>query len=406
MKYYIFSLAVFWAHLLAAQQPVSIDDAIRIALENNAKLRTESKWVEYQQALINTGKIVGNTEFTAELGQFNSAFFDTGFGVSQSFQWPGVYKKKTHANYLKVKSAEAYYKLSEMDIRQQLDELFAEYRYLERKTSLLMFQDSLYTSFQQKAALRWQKGETDILEKTTADQQKINIAQQLATVDKMKQYILLSIDWILNDGKQYVPKESQFEILSYNIFFDSLNTARHPSLMAAAQELAASKAATQVEKSMLLPDLSIGYRNVGIRGTGADNIVYGAGDRFNSVQIGVGIPLFRKGIQSAIQGAQILEEVKNREYNARMRDIHSRIRQSFALYNETMNQIQIFEQESLNNALTIRKVSNEKFTQGEINYLEFVMLNNQAIQIESDYLELIRNVNAHIIDLYYLTNNF
>lgn len=406
MKYYIFCLAVFGVQLLTGQKPVSIDEAIRIAMENNAKLRTDSKRVEYQQALINTGKTMGKTELSAELGQFNSAFFDTGFGISQVFEWPGVYKRRTYANYLKVKSSEAYYKLSEMDIKKQLDELFAEYRYLESKTRLLKTQDSLYSSFQEKAVLRWQKGESDILEKTTADQQKFNIAQEMATVDKMKQYILSSIDWILNDGNQYVPKEASLEILNYNIFYDSLNIIGHPVLKAASEELAATKAATRVEKSMLLPDLSIGYRNVGIRGTGADNIVYDAGDRFHSVQVGVGIPLFRKGIQSAIQGAEILEEVKNQEYSAKMGDIQTRIRQIFALYSETMNQIRFFEQESLKNATTIRQVSNEKFSRGDINYLEFVMLNNQAIRIESDYLELIRSVNSHIIDLYYLTNNF
>lgn len=406
MKYYIF-LVVFWGvQLLSAQQPISIEEAIQKARENNARLRTESQWITYHNALIQTARTIDRTQLSTELGQFNSAFFDTGFGISQTFEWPGVYKRRTHVNTLKVKSVEAYYKLSEMDIRKQLDELFAEFHYLQSKTRLLVLQDSLYGSFLQKAVLRWQNGETDILEKATAEQQKMNITQQLASVNKMKQYILLSIDWLINDGKQYVPIDSEFEILRYNIFFDSLNSAQHPALIAAAQEWAETKAATLLEKARLLPDFSIGYRNVGIRGTGADNVVYGPGDRFSSIQVGVGIPIFRKGIQSAVKGAQILEEVKNQEFNTKMRDIHNRIRQNYALYNQTMDQIRIFEQQSLKNAQTIQRVSNDKFTRGEINYLEFVMLNNQAIQIESDYLELIRNVNATIIELYYLTNNF
>lgn len=392
--------------LVAQTQTITLEEAIKIALSNNAKLRTNTQWTAYQRALINTSKTLTPTQINAELGQFNSAFFDTGFGISQSFQLPSFYKRRTDFNIQKVKTAEAFANMTEAEIKQQLDEIFAEYQYLEAKTKLLKSQDDIYSSFQQKAQLRWQKGETDILEKTTADQQKINISQQLVTVNKMKNVVLLTLNYLLNDDNVYEPNITDFDILKYNILFDSNALQRHPVLLAAMQEINTAKAATSVEKTALLPDFSVGYRNVGIRGTGADNVVYSAGDRFSSVQVGVGIPIFRKGIQSAIQGAQMLEAIKAQEYASKMTDLNIRIRQQYEMYTETQNQLNIYEKQSLPNARSIRAVSEKKFENGEINYLEYVMLTNQAIQIESDHLELIRNMNGYIINLHYLTNGF
>ena len=143
-----------------------------------------------------------------------------------------------------------------------------------------------------------------------------------------------------------------------------------------------------------------------IRGTGAENVVYQGGDRFSSFQVGVGIPVFRKGIKASIHSAQRLEEVKADIYEAKKSEISALIQQKYVLYNASMGQMENYEKSALPNAGLIRSVSEKQFGNGQINYLEYVMLTNQAITIESEYLELKRNLNMYIIDLHYLTTNY
>nr|MBP6448676.1 TolC family protein [Saprospiraceae bacterium] len=181
---------------------------------------------------------------------------------------------------------------------------------------------------------------------------------------------------------------------------------KHPVLQMAAQEITTARAMTQAEKTALWPELSAGYRNVSIRGTGADNVVYQGGDRFSSFQVGVGIPIFQKGIRASIQSAQMMEEVKANMYEAKKSEINAQIQEKYVLYNATMAQLEQYEKSALPNARLIRSVSEQQFSSGQINYLEYVMLTNQAINIESEYLELKRNLNAYIIELHYLTGNF
>lgn len=407
------SLNIFTAILLSIanilvaqqQQPITLDEAITIALNNNAKLRYQTNQVQYQQALINTAYKFNPTVVNAELGQFNSAYFDTGIGISQAFSLPKVYRMRAHANREQVKTAEAFLKLSEAEIRQQLDELFMEYGYLLAKEKLLISQDSLYDAFVLKSNIRWEKGESDVLEKTTAEQQRLNISNQIAMVKKMKEFLVLHLKWLLNDGLNYIPLTDDFSVLKYNILVDSISVGRHPALIALSQEIQAAKAITQAEKTALLPELNAGYRNVSIRGTGADNLIYQGGDRFSSFQVGIGIPIFKKGIKAAIQSAEKMEEVKVSNYDAKRAEISASIQQQWLLYNETVIQLTQYEQKALANASTIRRVSENQFASGQINYLEYVILANQAISIESEYLELKRNLNTHIINLYYLTSN-
>jgi cobalt-zinc-cadmium resistance protein CzcA len=133
--------------------------------------------------------------------------------------------------------------------------------------------------------------------------------------------------------------------------------------------------------------------------------VYQGGDRFSSFQIGVGIPVFNKGIRASIQSAQTMEEFRQSVYESKKGEILAQIKQKYILYSETLTQIGQYEQKALPNAALIRSVSEKQFSNGQINYLEYVMLTNQAINIESEYLELKRNINMYIIDLHYLTAN-
>ena len=53
----------------------------------------------------------------------------------------------------------------------------------------------------------------------------------------------------------------------------------------------------------------------------------------------------------------------------------------------------------------ILETANKQFINGEINYLDWVMLTNQAINIQSNYLDAIKNLNESIIQInYFLTH--
>jgi len=48
----------------------------------------------------------------------------------------------------------------------------------------------------------------------------------------------------------------------------------------------------KLEKAKLLPEFNLGYYSMTMQGSGADNVIYTTSSRFQSVQVGLGIPLF------------------------------------------------------------------------------------------------------------------
>lgn len=404
IKVLVISFLTFCGSEIYAQKLIDINQAKKIAIANNQKIRVANLEVLKQKASINKAFDLGNTQISGELGQFNSAFFDTGLGISQSFSLPQVYKRKKSVYEHQMKTAESYLKLSETNLNQRLDEIFLEYNYLNAKQSLLRRQDSLYANYLEKSLIRWQTGESDVLEKTSAEQQRINLSRQLSLTSKMMNLVEVEFNWLLNDEKQqYTIQSDAFGIKTYSILLDSTRILRHPELVMADWEIQTARAATLAEKTGLLPGFSAGYKNVSFRGLGPDEIVYSGSDRFSSFQVGIQLPIFRKAIHASIKSAQLQEEIQSQNYIAKKEELKTNLAQKTLIYNELMTQLDEFENRSLPNAQKIRNVSEIKFSAGEINYLDFVVLINQAINIENEYLDLVKQINTLIIELQYLS---
>jgi cobalt-zinc-cadmium resistance protein CzcA len=63
-----------------------------------------------------------------------------------------------------------------------------------------------------------------------------------------------------------------------------------------------------------------------------------------------------------------------------------------------------YEDSALKSAETISSTADKQFINGDINYLEWVMLTNQAVTIRSQYIDAIKNLNDAINQLNYLNS--
>ena len=139
--------------------------------------------------------------------------------------------------------------------------------------------DSIFTEFQKKAALRFQKGESNLLEKTSAENQKGVIKIQAIQVLQEIQSNQLYFQLILNQEEKTVPelKKQKLE-LKFKTDFELLKN--HPFLEFFEQQRRVTESKTKLEKSKLLPSFTIGYNNTTFLGTGADNAFY---DKSNQI---------------------------------------------------------------------------------------------------------------------------
>jgi heavy metal efflux system protein len=386
-----------------AQQKITLDSAIKMAMQNNNQIKNEQLKSVYAKALIKTATEIPKTNVVAEYGQINSAYSDSKFGIAQSIAFPTVYKIQKKLLTEDYNGALLGITLKEYEVKKAVTQVFYYYIYLKEKQKLLLQADTLYSNFYKKANLRLQKGESNILEKTTAETQKANIILQLRQVQQAIENTILELQLLLNTTQNTEPIVVEYKMQNI-LLTDSSSIVNNPLLKIIQQQKTIAQAQRGVEKSKLLPDLSLGYFNNSFRGTGADNKTYTGSTRFNSVQVGVGIPIFTKGQKSRVAAAKMQEDFYQKQYETEVLNLQNQYSKLLSYYNSNVEIVKYYEDGGLKNALLITQTATKQFINGDINYLDFVMLTNQAITIQSNYVEAVKALNESIIAINFITS--
>ncbi len=396
----LFAIAV--SFVTQAQDTISLERAIELAVSNNATIKNEQAKAAYAKAMSLTATDIPKANLAAEYGQINSAYNDSRFSLTQTTALPSVYKKHRQLLNEEWKATLLSVSLKEFEIKKAVTQAFYYCLYLKEKERLLLQADTLYTGFFEKADLRLQKGESNILEKTTAETQKANNAIQLIQVQQEMYIALVELQLLLNSEKKFYPVAAVLKIAG-PAGDDSSTVVNNPTMALLKQQKQSALSQTAFERSRLSPDLLLGYSNNSFTGTGADNKVYSSGHRFSSVQLGIGIPIFAGSQKAKIKASKLAEGIAENQYQLQQQLLQAQREKWLKAYEGNTAIIQYFEETGLKNADIILKTASRQFSNGEINYLDFVMLANQAIAVQSNYADAVWGLNESIIQLKFIT---
>ncbi|QEM06115.1 CusA/CzcA family heavy metal efflux RND transporter [Mucilaginibacter rubeus] len=398
------SLGLF-AGSTKAQTPISLKAAIDTAFKNNLNLKSERLNADYLKRITGTGVTIPKTNITGEYGQINSAYNDNRLSVVQSVNFPTVYTRQKALLHAEYQAGELNVNVRKKELERQVTESFYNILYLKQKLSLLLSADSTYALFVKNANLRFDKGESNILEKTTAETQRGQIARQTEMVNAD---LLIADDRfrvLLNTASDYQPEARELKLplpLATDTAFSN-----HPQVLLLGQQQQVSKAQTALERSKLLPDLNMGYYNQsfnGIQTVNGINRTYDGSNRFSSVQLGVSVPLFFGAQKNKISASRIKEQQAQIDYLSGLQALQNRYKQAAAEVVKYQKLTAYYEKTGLPNATLILKTANLQFTAGQVNYLEYTLLINQATALRSEYTDAVNNLNQAIIQINALQN--
>jgi heavy metal efflux system protein len=386
-----------------AQQSITLNAAIDTAIKNNAQLKNEQLKTQYQQMLLKTVNTIPRTNLVAEAGQINSIYNDTKFGISQSFSFPKVYKTQKELYNQEWKSSLLNVDVKRVFLKKQVAQIFYNIIYLQQKKQLLQSSDSLFTAFYKKAALRLSKGESNILEKASAETQLGQITMQLRQLEQDEKMLKIQFQLLLNSSTAFSPNAENYKATK-DLLADTALLKEHPEIKIIQQQQNIATANIAVEKAKLMPDMLAGFSNTSIKGTGADNNLYSSSQRFTSVQVGVGIPIFTKAQKAKINSAKFSKQITENEYGVAVQKLQSEYEFALSQYNKHLQTVQYFETKGLQNAELVSSTANKQLANGIINYLEWTQLINQVAIVKNEYIDAIKNLNEAIVQLNYFSN--
>jgi heavy metal efflux system protein len=388
---------------LQAQNYISLNAALDSALKNNLSIKSQALQLKYAKELEKSGWAIPSTNLTANYGQINSNFIDNGLSITQNLKFPTIYSKEKDLLKEETVKESLNGKLQEYEVKKEIYNLFHEIIYLRKKKELLLKSDSIFYNFFVKSQLRTQSGESNVLELNFAKNQLQQIKIQLIELSTNMEMLLLKFNFLLNSNRDLEPENNEYNIIQAPKI-DSGSIKKHPYVESIFQQKIIGQTKLSLEKNKLLPDIFASYNNISITGTGADNIFYNRSQRFQSFQLGLGIPIFFTSQKATLDAAKTRLKFYENNYIVALKAQQLNYQIAINNYLRLREAAEIMEKGSVNNSATTLKIANEKFLLGEINYLEWVILTQSAIENQNLYLEKIHQLNKSIIEINALNN--
>lgn len=381
-----------------SQTPISLENAINKAFSNNLSIKSGELKINYQEKLKGSAVTIDPLNISAEVGQINSAYTDNRFSINQTIRLPKFYNAQKTLLLEEWKSSVLNLNLQKWQLKKEISLVYNDLKYLDEKKKLLKKADSIFTQYYNRAELRLKKGESNLLEKATAENLKSQANMQLKALEKDKEITLQKLNYLINDGTFYQNEKGKYEILN----FESLSTdyAGNPLVLKQLeQEKNIQNAKLATEKTKLIPSFNLAYNNTSMYGNGADDKFYNHSTRFHSGMIGVGIPVFNSAQKSVIEAQKINQQIAENNYQLGLVNLKNQFSQYYGQFQKLYEEIDYYQKTGLNNSESIFKTANNQYFNGEINYLEWTLLVTQAFDIENKYVDKLKELNDNIIEL-------
>lgn len=391
-----------WPKTATAQQqqpvPVTLEQAIEIALANNADLSLARLNEKYYEELKRNTFVADKTGVSFEYGQMNSKAKDNKFSISQGIDFPAVYKQQKNISRSDYRMSQLETRLQSVTLTAEVKRTFHELLALAEQRELLDDAHKRYTQFLEKVEKRFALGDADLLERSTARSQKVQIENQRMMVQAEYQMKLNAFALLLNVPSQVKPEGE----LKYEFIVRDTSILESPALILAAEDINRSASARKLEKAKLYPSFTASYNNLSLMGwqrIGSEEQYFGINDRFSFVGVGLGIPLFHGAQRAKIRAASVQLEASQVRMQTAKRQLSMRMQNTLALYREVNRQLITYQSTLLLESNTILEAAEKRLATGQINYLEWVILINQSITIRSNYIEVVRQHNETAFEL-------
>lgn len=395
-----FSLLAAW---FCAQTPISLQEAIDRATQNNLDIKNSQLRIDYQDKIRNSYRTVDPLSISAEYGQINSAYLDNRLSVAQAIRLPKFYSTQKVVLEEEWKNAALGLDLRKWQLKKEVALVYNTLTYLDEKEKLLKMADSIYSTYYKRAELRLKAGESNILEKTTAENYRSQAHLQLQGLRKDREILHLQLNNLINSGDSFTIEKGGFFNLTVNPGSGDF-MANSFVLKQLDQQRTIENARLEAEKAKLLPSFTVSLNSMTMKGTGADDKVYDYSHRFQSAVVGVAVPVFNSAQKSLIEGQKINRLLAENNYQIALKNLQNQYAQTQGEVEKMKAEVAYYKTDGLKNAQKIMFTAGLLLREGEMNYLEYSLLVNQSLEIQNRYLDAQKALNEKIIELNSLTS--
>ena len=367
-----------------------LSNLIQLANQNNKEIKALE--LKLQKAKVNTSTAftLDRTTVYYSYDQNNLAVNNQPlkvFGVQQNFDFPSLYfaKKKLLNSDYDVESRALEVEKNKLNLK--VSKKYYEIVYWQNREQLYKYLDSLYQSFSKASNRKFELGETNYLEKITAQAKSQKIAAELKKIEKEKVasynalQALLQIDSlvVINKNKLIYNSINNIDNNIYKSYYESVTNNYDSQL--------------KLQKQAWFPSISAEYFQG--KNTGLSSSLYG-------FQVGLNVPLFFSGNAKKTKMLQLEKESWNQQKESELTKINQFINQKNNQLAGIKTAIDYYETSGKKLSDEILKVANMSYKHGEIDFFQYIQSLENALQIKIDNLDAILEYNNTVLDIEFI----
>ena len=379
---------------LNAQAPHKTkQQVIERALEVAPLMKSNAAQSGYFSALSATRFDPSKATLKADYGNVNSAFSDSKYFIEQTFDLPMVYKQQQNVYASMLKTNEYQALLDKQFVKWSVEQLYVQWQYLLSKEQILNQFQQVYSKQLKLSEARYNAGQDNGLERLNMQnwvaQNEQNVVKNSADLKTIQSQVYL----VLQDSSHFTPAEA----LTMEVkLMDTIVSENHPLYSVWQQKLQTALFETQLQKAKNLPQWSLGAANQSFKTASTDQ------QRFNSVTVGLNIPLFSKAGRQRVKASTYNEQFVASEQEKVIQDLRLAIQKAWGNYKQAIDVCNYLNKQLLPNTRKMGEMASFSFQQGQINYIEWSNSMNQVQVAEQQYVDALLALNMQQSYLYYL----
>jgi len=382
-----------------SQEKITLNDALRIAIDNNQQIKSAQLNIAKDEALKSTSFNIPNPELFIEYegvkGSLNN-FESRKIGISQELEFPTNYFLRSDVLHSQVSISQEELNNRknnlEADVKTNYNLLLLQKKLLETSKNNL----TIYIDFLLVAERKYEVGETSNLEVLNAKINKIKFENEIIKLESDVNVTQSELKNLLNINYDIIPAEE--------ITYNEITLSREELLQRALQfnpELQIQKYRKQKSSNMLslskgelLPNLSLSYYNQKL----------GTETGFWGMELGLGIPFWFWGAQSGnIRASGYELQIASNEETIFRKEIENDLNRSYLDYTNSLRQLKFFSEEAIIETEEIFRQAKISYEQGEIGFFEYLQSLNIVYDTRVQFLNATYSYNQSIINLEKIT---
>ncbi|NJO01302.1 MAG: TolC family protein [Bacteroidia bacterium] len=349
--------------------------------------------IQKQKVLRGGAFDIPKTNLDFRYGNVNNADVDHSLELSQSFYAPGVYKHRR-------RFYDKNYELQEENLRVVQNQLifdvkmaYLDLSYRYETLALLREQDTLAQNLFRLASVKRQVGESGALEEINAETRLRDMQQQQRQTEMEISIRRRVLQKLLNSAE--LPEIRDKALPFAPLQDDNPELTQNPQLALRQKQIEVQMAYERLQKSLLAPDFKVGYFNM----------QESANPNLHAVILGVGIPLFNRGIKAQIKAARLDQEIAQIQWDYEQRSLNQELDIQLQNLLRLRASLEYYQSYALPLARQISQNSVRSYEVGEIEYTSLIQNRGYGYEIRKAYLQDLYAYHQTLARIEYLKGN-